>query len=487
MKLFSIDDYALESIVEDYDHDAAEVVADGTEVTNLIESAEDQTSQVGDLQEAVDILDQQDNVSNEALEQFAILRDNVYRNLGMSPTVHPSYIRTATEDTSARMALKYALEQEKNFLQRAWDAVWKFLVDMWNKAKNFFMKIFGIGKNVEKDLHKTDIDLDGVIKRAGDINSHFDEHMKEYMNTFDEKVNDIVNNHDEKVSEIIKDAMDKLDKKYKTPVKKHEPTKPKQNKIHEYQQIEIEMAIRLLDSLNNGFIEFLLHRDNFDLLPEKVRSIVLRTEDPVNVDEPKAWLTISDLEKLTEGMKNETFPDDLLSSIREQTYYQQAINKAFEGEEDVIVTPAKRIRITLKLDEPVIITKKFTHDHDTSLSQKQFMDYIVYLKFWKALTGYYSKLIVKLRVSENSDPDRVIKELKSMHDALSKREPTDADKSEQDLMDKFANENEKTNVKITPEQFKKQNIKLLNLAVETNKKVLSASVDLLRTIKPSIK
>jgi len=173
MKLFTRQEFSMESILEDHDHDASEVVTDANELLDDTETVQDQSAQVTDLQEAVNILDQQTDISNEALEQFAILRDNVYRNLGMSPTTHPSYIRTATEDSSTKQVLKYVLEQEKNFLQRAWDTVVTFLVRIWNNTKNFLKKVFGIGDRNEQQLRKARENLRSQMEEMQRNADHF--------------------------------------------------------------------------------------------------------------------------------------------------------------------------------------------------------------------------------------------------------------------------------------------------------------------------
>jgi len=169
MKLFALEeDVVVASEIPEMVETVGEVVSDGSSIENDVDVVQDSSEQIGDLKEATDVLteavDKGTPITNEALEQFVILRDNVYRNLGLDPTLRPSYLRTAQESMSAKQALSYALEEEKGFIKTAIARIVKFFKDMLANIKAFFGKIFGAKAKVDKEMKTAQSKADSTIK-----------------------------------------------------------------------------------------------------------------------------------------------------------------------------------------------------------------------------------------------------------------------------------------------------------------------------------
>jgi len=157
MKLFALEeDVVVASEIPEMVESVDEVASDGSIIENDVDVVQDSSEQIGDLKEATDVLteavDTDTPITNEALEQFVILRDNVYKNLGLDPVLRPSYLRTAQESISTKQALKFALEEEKGFIKTTIARIVKFFKDMLANIKAFFGKIFGAKAKVDKGL-----------------------------------------------------------------------------------------------------------------------------------------------------------------------------------------------------------------------------------------------------------------------------------------------------------------------------------------------
>jgi len=469
-KLFSIDDFALESILEDHDHDAAEVVTDANELLDDTETAQDQSAQVTDLQEAVNILDQQTDISNEALEQFAILRDNVYRNLGMSPTTHPSYIRTATEDSSTKQVLKYALEQEKNFLQRAWDTVWTFLKKMWQKAVDFFKKLFGIRRKADKGLDATE----ELAKKFDDSTDSFfkeqreawEKSMQDRKNRYDEQSNKIKEEHAEQVkrdnaeralkSEEKRAASKEAEEKELKELREKRENEQKQKFIKE----SIEKVIRWVP--RDG-VRLVIHRDLINKLPEKLKNIIGSSSiytTGVNIKDDKKKFGY-------DSTRNDNDSEHLS---------QDEFKEIIQALSDYDIPPPKGEQYSSEDKGPI----DWENEHNVIIVfalkppgksvEEEYTWVKMYSGFVVAYTSYLQKLnkvyvVAGFDTTQEYNPDG------------------DNFKKYKKLAESLSTESDNTNKKLTPEGFKKEYMNKLNAAVTDGKIAIEESIRFINYVK----
>jgi len=160
MPLFGLESYTTISRPSFYlQSDLSEVVSEGLSIENRIEDISEALVQVGHLSEATRVmavaLNSGERVSPYALENFVILRDNVYKNLGRDVERYPSYLTIAEEGVSYRSALRLSLEEEKEVKKGIWQRIKEFFSKLWENLTNFFKKLFGLKTETEKTFKES--------------------------------------------------------------------------------------------------------------------------------------------------------------------------------------------------------------------------------------------------------------------------------------------------------------------------------------------
>lgn len=160
MPLFGLESYTTISRPSFYlQADLSEVISEGLAIEQRIEDISEALVQVGHLSEATRVmavaLNSGERVSPYALENFVILRDNVYKNLGRDVERYPSYLTIAEEGVSYRSALRLSLEEEKEVKKGIWQRIKEFFSKLWETLTNFFKKLFGLQAETEKKIEES--------------------------------------------------------------------------------------------------------------------------------------------------------------------------------------------------------------------------------------------------------------------------------------------------------------------------------------------